>query len=181
MRYMLVNVSPGNLQLNLYSPNPRYKDVNLNRPGPTVALSIGRGKSEDILPYFNGSVELAHAAVMHSTDTLRTLKPNQLHIFLCDDNGKLLDVDKLFGPSIDEQESEQELEVESVESEQELEVESVESEQELEVESVESEQELEVESVESEQELEVESEQELEVESEQELEVESVEIGRAHV
>ncbi|MGW8179797.1 MAG: hypothetical protein ACWGQW_13715, partial [bacterium] len=97
MKYMLVNVGPGGLQVDLHSPNPSYNKKNLHRPGPVVALSIPRGQSVDILPHFGGSVEKAHESVKFSRDALRLIKPNMLHTYVCDDDGKPIDMEKLFG------------------------------------------------------------------------------------
>lgn len=97
MKYMLVNVGPGSLQVDLHTPNPSYNKKNLHRPGPVVALSIPRGESVDILPHFGGSVEKAHESVKYSRDALRLLKPNLLHTYVCDDDGKPVDMEKLFG------------------------------------------------------------------------------------
>jgi predicted flap endonuclease-1-like 5' DNA nuclease len=101
MKYMLVNVSPGNLQVNLFSPEPATPNRRkLHRMGPVVALALGKGMAEDILPHFEGSIEKAHAAVKHSRDTLNLLRPGMLHTYVCDDAGKPVDVDALLGKKV---------------------------------------------------------------------------------
>jgi len=95
MRYMLVNVSEGNLPIDLHHPDVSYQRAKMRRLGPDVAVSIPRGESIDILPHFKGSIERAHAAIKHSRDILKLLNPNQLHIYVCDDAGNRIDVDKL--------------------------------------------------------------------------------------
>lgn len=97
MRYMLVNVSGGNLQVDLHNPNKTHTQRSLNRMGPDVALRIPRGESVDILPHFGGSLEKAHTIIKYSRDVLRLLSPSQLCIYLCDDAGNQLDPDKLLG------------------------------------------------------------------------------------
>jgi hypothetical protein len=96
MRYMLVNVSEGNLPVDLHRPDKPQQWIKMRRLGPDVAISLPRGESIDILPHFGGSLEKAHAAVMHSRDVMKLLNPNQLHIYVCDDTGKRIDIDKLF-------------------------------------------------------------------------------------
>jgi len=94
---MLVNVSGGGLQVDLHSPNQAHKSKTMNRPGPVCALSIKKGQAVDILPYFGGSVEKAHAAVKHSRDALRLIRPDRLHVYVSDDNGKPVDINALMG------------------------------------------------------------------------------------
>jgi len=97
MRYMLVNVSEGNLPIDLHHPDVSYQRMKMRRLGPDVAVSIPRGESIDILPHFKGSLERAHAAIKHSRDVMKLLNPNQLHIYVCDDAGNRIDVEKLLG------------------------------------------------------------------------------------
>ena len=94
---MLINVSPGNLQVNLFSPNITANNKKMNRQGPTIALSLVKGISINILPYFDNSIEKAHAAMKHSRDSLNMLRPGMLHTYICDDNGKQIDVEALLG------------------------------------------------------------------------------------
>ncbi len=95
MRYMLVNSSPGNLQVDLYDPETSYNNRNLHRPGPVVALSLRKGQAQDILKYFEGSVEKAHKAVLHSRDSLKMFRPGMLYTYVCDDLGRPINVDVL--------------------------------------------------------------------------------------
>lgn len=95
MRYMLVNVGPGSLQIDLYSPDPSYNKKNLHRPGPKIALNIPRGKSIDILPSFDGSIEKAHESIKYSRDTLKLIRPNLLHTYVCNDEGEPIDITKI--------------------------------------------------------------------------------------
>ena len=97
MRYMLVNVSTGNLQVDLRSPEIEYKNKNLNRPGKVASINIIKGDAVNILPYFDASVEKAHKSVKYSRDVLRLLKPTLLHIYVCDDEGQPIDIEKFFG------------------------------------------------------------------------------------
>ena len=97
MRYMLVNTSRGNLQVDLFNPEHSYKSRNLHRMAPVVSLNLGKGKSVDLLPYFDGSLEKAHDCVKHSRDVLRMLRPDRLHIYVCDDAGERVDVEALLG------------------------------------------------------------------------------------
>ena len=97
MRYMLVNVSEGNLPIDLHHPDVSYQRMKMRRLGPDVAISLPRGESIDILPHFKGSLERAHAAVKHSRDVMKLLNPNQLHIYVCDDAGTHIDIEKLLG------------------------------------------------------------------------------------
>jgi hypothetical protein len=98
MRYCLVNVSSGNLQIDLFSPDPvPYKQKNLHRMSPTVAVSLPKGSSVDILKYFENSVEKAHAAVKHSVDVLKLVRPGVLSVRVLDDDGKEIDPDALMG------------------------------------------------------------------------------------
>ena len=94
---MLVNVSPGNVQLDVLSPDRSYKSMNLNRPGKVVALSLKKGGSIDLIPFFDGSLEDTHKAVMYSRDVLAKLRPNMVHTYVCDDDGSPIDVEKLLG------------------------------------------------------------------------------------
>jgi len=96
MKYMLVNVSDGGLQVDLHHPDRSYQRVKMHRMGPDVAINLPRGESKDILPFFDGSLERAHASVKHSRDILQLLKPHQLAIYVCDDAGNRVDIDKLF-------------------------------------------------------------------------------------
>lgn len=68
--------------------------------GPVAAFSLKKGAAVDILPHFGGSIEKAHAAVKHSKDTLRALRPGVLHTHVCDDNGKPVDVEALLGGKV---------------------------------------------------------------------------------
>lgn len=94
MQYRLVNAGLGNLQINLYSPEISHKNVSLNRPGPTVALTIKRGESVDLLKYFKTPVE-ARASLYHSKDALAQLKPGTMYEYACDDNGNQVKSDEL--------------------------------------------------------------------------------------
>lgn len=95
MRYMLVNISQSNLQIDIHSPDKMPNRYKLNLMGPEVALNIKRGESVDILPHFKGSLEKAHAAIKYSKDVLRLLKPTQLCIKVLDRMNHEIDVDKL--------------------------------------------------------------------------------------
>ena len=95
MRYMFVNANEGALQVDIHHPDKSTQRKKLHRMGPEVALCLGRGESVDILPYFEGSLELAHAAVKFSSDVVKTIRPDKLHIYVCDDSGEQIDVDKL--------------------------------------------------------------------------------------
>lgn len=97
MRYMLVNVSQGNLQVDLHSPDSNHNLQTLHRPGKVICLNVKRGDSVDLLPYFEGSVEAAHASVKYSRDVLQLLRPNIMHTYVCDDDGVPVEIDKLFG------------------------------------------------------------------------------------
>ena len=96
---MLVNVSQANLQLSLQSPDPEYKNKNMNRPGTVISLNLKRGEAMDILPHFNGSLEKTHASVKYSRDVLRLLRPHLLHTYVCDDANKEMNVEELLGKS----------------------------------------------------------------------------------
>lgn len=95
MRYMLVNSSPGSLQVNLYDPETSYKHRNLHRPGPAVALNLRKGQAIDILKHFDGSVEKAHRSVMHSRDSLKMFRPGILYTYVCDDSGRPINIELL--------------------------------------------------------------------------------------
>jgi hypothetical protein len=95
MKYMMVNISSGNIPVDLYTPGITHKNKSLHRVAPAVAISLKRGESVDILRYFGGSLEKAHAAIKHSGDVLKLLRPNQLSIYVCDDNNNRLDPEKL--------------------------------------------------------------------------------------
>jgi len=97
MRYMLINVSNSNLQVDLYDPDVSHKNRGLHRIAPSVALSLKKGEGKDILPYFKGSLEKTHDAVLHSRDVLKSLKPSVLSIFVCDDAGKEINADRVLG------------------------------------------------------------------------------------
>lgn len=95
MKYMLVNVGPGSVQIDLHHPKPSYNKKNLHRPGPVVAINLPRGQSKDILPFFGGSLEEAHKCVKYSKDTIRSLRPDLVHAYVCGDDMKPLDVNAL--------------------------------------------------------------------------------------
>jgi hypothetical protein len=95
MRYMFVNANEGALQIDLHHPDKSTQRKKLHRMGPEVALCLGRGESVDILPYFGGSLELAHASVKFSSDVVKTIRPDKLQIYVCDDSGEQIDVEKL--------------------------------------------------------------------------------------
>ena len=97
MKYMLVNTSQGNLCIDLYKSKQTYKNENLHRVAPHVAISLGKGSAVDILPHFGGSLEEAHAAVKHSRDTLRMIRPDRLNIYVCDDEGNEVSVESVLG------------------------------------------------------------------------------------
>jgi hypothetical protein len=105
MKYKLVNLSTGNLQVNLYSPKKiNHNCETLNRPGPVVALNLKRGTAVDILQYFDGSVEKAHESVCYSRDVLRLFGPATLGLFVCDDDDKEIDPKAIIGTvSIEEE------------------------------------------------------------------------------
>jgi hypothetical protein len=92
---MFVNANEGALQVDLHHPEKSTQRKKLHRMGPEVAVCLGRGESIDILPYFGGSLELAHAAVKFSSDVAKTIRPDKLHIYVCDDSGAQIDVEKL--------------------------------------------------------------------------------------
>ena len=100
MRYMLVNVSQGNLQVDLRSPELSHNLRALNRPGKVISLNITRGESVDLIPHFDGSVEAAHASVKYSRDVLSLLRPHLMHTYVCDDDGTPIDIDKLLGKEV---------------------------------------------------------------------------------
>lgn len=102
MRYMFVNVNNGGLQLDLRSPSKTYKNKNLNRPGKVVSINLRKGQSLDILPFFDGSLEDAHAAVKYSRDVLKLIRPDRLHIYICDDQGKEVQIEELVGKEANE-------------------------------------------------------------------------------
>lgn len=101
MKYMLVNVSPSAVQVDLHHPKPQYNRKNLHRPGKVVSLNIQRGMSKDILPYFDGDLEEAHKCVQFSKDTLKNIRPDTLQVYVCDDGMKPLDVKALLGKDDD--------------------------------------------------------------------------------
>jgi len=95
---MLVNVAGSNLNVNLHNPEKPYYRVNMHRVGPEVSINLKRGESIDLLPFYEGSLEKAHAAVKHSSDVLKLIRPTQLCVYVCDDEGKKIDVEKLLKP-----------------------------------------------------------------------------------
>lgn len=118
MKYKLVNLSSGNLQINLYSPKKiNHNCETLNRPGPVVALSLKKGNAVDILPYFDYSLEKAHESVCYSRDVLRLFGPATLAIFICDDDNKPVDPKAIFGTLSEDEMTEEELEKMRVEKE----------------------------------------------------------------
>lgn len=90
---MLVNVADGSVHVKLYDPNKPASGI--RRVAPVIALNIDRGTSVDILPYFNGSLEKAHASVKHSTDLLDHITTRRLIIHVSDDNNNTVDIDKI--------------------------------------------------------------------------------------
>jgi len=97
MKYILVNTSPGGLQVALLSPNPTYNRKNLHRPGTILSVNIARGQVVDILGHFGGNVEAAHESVKFSPDILAYKRKNMLASYVCNDNGDKIDIDKLLG------------------------------------------------------------------------------------
>jgi hypothetical protein len=97
MRYMLVNVSQGNLQVDLRSPEMNHNANSLHRPGKVISLNIKRGESVNLLPHFDGSIEAAHVSVKYSRDVLNLLRPHLMHTYVCGDDGKPIEIEKLLG------------------------------------------------------------------------------------
>jgi len=97
MKYLLMNQSQGNLQVDLFSPTTTYKNRNLHRMAPVVSLNLKKGTSTDLLPHFGGSLEKTHECVKHSRDVLRLLRPDRLIVLVCDDDSNEIDVDALLG------------------------------------------------------------------------------------
>lgn len=92
---MLVNVGPSNVQVDLLNPEPTYNRKNLHRPGKVVSLTLQRGTSKDILPFFDGDLEEAHKCVKFSKDTIKNIKPGLLQIYVCDDGMRPLNINDL--------------------------------------------------------------------------------------
>lgn len=92
MRYLLINKSHSNLQIDLLNPDPHYSYRNLHRPGPVVALKLHAGEARDILPHFGGDFAKAHASITHSKDVIKNVRPDRVHIMLLDDDNNELDI-----------------------------------------------------------------------------------------
>lgn len=95
MKYKLVNISEAALQIDLFDPTRQRNNGSMRRVGPEVVLSLDKGVSADILPYFQGSLERAHASVKFSKDVLQHVANKYLHIHVCDDGNIPVDIDKL--------------------------------------------------------------------------------------
>lgn len=95
MQYKLINVNRSDILVEIYDPKPSYKNRNLNRIGPMLALTVKGGSVIDLLPYFNGSLEECHNAVRYSKEIMKCLRPNMLRIYVCDNAGNKIDVDAL--------------------------------------------------------------------------------------
>lgn len=70
---MLVNVSGANLPVDLHNPTKCHKHATMNAYGPEVAIRLLSGQSVDILPYYNGSLEKAHAAIKYSREDRKSV------------------------------------------------------------------------------------------------------------
>jgi len=99
MQYLLINMSQGNLQVDLHDPERATlkKNQKLHREAPVISLNIKKGANVDILPIFDGSLEKTHECVKYSRDVIRALRPDRLNIFVCDDENKEIDIDALLG------------------------------------------------------------------------------------
>jgi hypothetical protein len=86
MKYLLMNFSDGNMQLNLHTPVSNAKH-GLHRGGPVLALKLERGHSVDLLKHFS-SLQEARAVLRASKDVLRVLQPGRLVECLVHDNGQ---------------------------------------------------------------------------------------------
>lgn len=92
MKYLLINMSDGNLQIDLFQPREEvsHKNVSLHRPGPVAAINIQRGTSFDLMTRFP-TLAQAHAAVKNSKDTLKMLKPGVLSRCVMTDNESIIE------------------------------------------------------------------------------------------